>query len=223
MSDASGASNNTARPHRGSETRSRDGRRKFGAGAAIGVGVVVFSLLVWAAFSLGFERMQADLGIAKKTSLEATPIVTFDAEDQGWTLVRPANTQRETGPQFGTVSSTIEAMCVFTWSTTKSEDETATDAETDEHATLETLEDEGYDVDGYGIVRLVSESGQSIELVYVRQEAAAGLDTVVAARTFAGSGDSMIFTMKCDSTGELDQEVFQDTLLGVEIHLSLAS
>lgn len=206
----------------GQHPQRRGDRRKIGArAAAVVAGTVIFSLLVWAAFYLGFERMQADLVISHKTELTADPIVQFDAEDQGWTLVRPANTRSETGPEYGNISSAIDAMCVFTWTAGKFDDSRILDAETDEAATLSLLEQQGHDTDRYGVVRLVSESGQSIELVYVDKEATTGLDTVVAARTFAGSGDFLVFTMKCERTGELNREVLQDTLLGVEVNLDI--
>lgn len=221
MSHASAEPRQTEPIGDGEPPRRREGRRKFGAGAAILAGTVVFSLLVWAAFYLGFERMQADLVISHKTRLDAEPIIQFDAEEQGWTLVRPANARSEAGPEYGNISSAIEVMCVFTWTTGKFEDPRILDAESDEAATLALLEQGGRDTSGYGVVRLVSESGQSIELVYVDEDATTGLDTVVAARTFAGSGDYVVFTMKCERTGELDREVLQDTLLGVEVSLDL--
>lgn len=223
MSDASADSRDTVPQRPEHDPRRSEGRRKFGTGAALVACAIVFSLLVWAAFSLGFARMQADLGIESKTNLEAEPIIQFDAEEQGWTLVRPANSRFETGPEYGNISSAIDAMCVFTWDMGIVADASLLELESDKDATLEFLDNEGFDSNRHGIVRLVSESGQSIELVYVAKDDTTGLDTVVAARTFAGSGDFLIFTMKCERTGELDQEIFQDTLLGVELNLEVGT
>lgn len=221
MSDEPGGPRGARPPGRDSGSGRREARWKFGAGAAIVACAAVFSLLVWAAFYLGFERMQADLVISKKTQLEAEPVITFDAEDQGWTLVRPANARLGTGPEYGNISAPIDAMCVFTWKTEQLDDPRILDAENDELATLTTLEDKGFETNDHGIVRLVSDSGQSLELVYTNKNTGSGLDKVVAARTFAGSGNYVDFTMKCERTGELNQELLQDTLLGVEIDFAL--
>ncbi|MGO1543772.1 MAG: hypothetical protein ACTHXA_05455 [Gulosibacter sp.] len=196
-------------------------RRKFGVGAAIAAGVVVFSLLVWLAFSLGFERMRADLLITNTTALEDTPQVAFNAESQGWTMVRPADTVSGTGPEFGNVDGSIEAMCVFSWQTGMAEDSEMTGSESDAAATMALLDAAGFDGDPNNVVRVVSQSGQSIELMVVHSELHSGLDTMVAARTFAGSDDYLLFTMRCERTGELDQEILQETLFGVELELDV--
>ncbi|MDJ1371731.1 hypothetical protein [Gulosibacter molinativorax] len=198
------------------------GSRKVGVGFTVAAGVMVFAILVWVAFSLGFQRMQADLSLDHKTSLDQPPIFTFEADAQGWTLVRPGNDELGTGPEYGNISDSIDALCVFSWTTGNVSDPEILDAETDEAATLKLLEEQGHDTANYGTVRLVNESGRSIELVYLDADTATGLDGVIAARTFVGTGENVIFSMKCEQTGELDQEIMQDTLLGVEANLSVS-
>lgn len=198
------------------------GGRKVRLGLSVATGVVVFGILVWVAFSLGFQRMQADVSLAHRTSLDEPPIFTFDAEEQGWTLVRPGNEQLNTGPEYGNISDSINALCVFSWTTSTIADPSILEGTNDMAATLRMLEADGHETSNHGVVRLVNESGRSIELVYVNADTATGLDGVVAARTFVGSGDAVIFSMKCEQTGELDQEIMQDTLLGVEANLAVS-
>ncbi|SJM66902.1 hypothetical protein [Gulosibacter sp. 10] len=196
--------------------------RRFGAGVSVTVGVVIFGLLVWAAFSLGFQRMRADLLIDSTGTLTAAPVVEFDTADQGWTMVRPADSSSGAGPQYGNAGPGANALCLFTWETGAAPAAALHGGEdSDLPATLALLESKRIETDSTGLARVNSDSGQSIELVVAVDSTSQGLDGVVAARVFSGSGEYVLFSMLCDPTGKLDYEQLQETLHGVDLVLSV--
>lgn len=188
-------------------------------GITLGVGAAIFALLVWLSFWVGFERLRPDLGLDSIVSLAASPEVEFDAEAAGWELVAGADPTTGFGPQYAQAVRADEPVCVISWQSGSlgANSVNLTGLATDLEGTQAVLDAAGMQSEGTERVRVMTEAGETLEMLYVPQVRADGLDSASAARAFVGSEHYLVFTLVCEAGGDLSPErmytVLEDALV----------
>ena len=190
---------------------------------AVTAGVVVFGLVVWLAFWLGFERMRPDLDLESAVALAAAPEVRLADEQLEWELTVEGDPAAGRGPQYASVEAQDRSVCVLTWQT-GSVSETAVDlvqTDTDLAATRAVLAAAGLPaVDGER-VRVRTGTGETLELLHLTQDRGDGLISATASRAFLGSHHYAIISLICEPGGDVSaqrmHEVLGDLIVDVRI------
>lgn len=194
-------------------------RRRVGTGFIVAAGVVVFALVVWLAFSLGFNRLRADLDIEMKTAVESIPKVQFDGANQGWELMNP-DAEGE-APQYLNVTEREDTPCMFSWQAGRYDDDIVDVPNdlNDKGASEFIIGQLGYtDVDP-ATVRVETTGELTVELIYAQQAMEDGVTVASAVRAFTGSHHYVVFFLTCDDPSALNpglmMSVFDDTKLDI--------
>lgn len=194
-------------------------RRRVGTGFIVAAGVVIFALVVWLAFSLGFSRLRADLDIEMKTAVEDIPKVQFDGANQGWELMNP-DAEGE-APQYLNVTEREDTPCMFSWQAGRYDDDIVDVPNdlNDKGASEFIIGQLGYtDVDP-ATVRVETTGELTVELIYAQQAMEDGVTVASAVRAFTGSHHYVVFFLTCDDPSALNpglmMSVFDDTKLDI--------
>lgn len=200
-------------------------RPRPGALVALGVGAVVFALVVWFAFWLGFERMRPDLGLDAALRLGDAPAVGLAGEQPEWELIEEGEPAAGRGPQYASTPDDGSAICVLTWQvgsvTPGSIDLSA--AMTDLTATRAVLAAAGLPSADGDRVRVRTDHDETLELLHLPQQRADGLIAATASRAFVGSHHYLIVSLICEEGGDVSAVRMNDVLGGVEVRLDIAA
>jgi hypothetical protein len=198
-------------------------RKRIGVGALIGVGTVIFALVVWLAFSLGFQRLRADLDIEMKTAVNDVPEVEFQAGNQGWEEVDDRDAAFE--HQYVNITKDGDSLCMFAWETGRYDDDIVQvpNELNDLGATEFILERLGYEQGGKSSVQVETSSKLTLELIYDQHVQDNELAVATAVRAFTGSGHYVVFILTCDNEAVLNESLMMCALGDVEIELVPAS
>lgn len=196
---------------------------RVGPTVAVAVGTVIFALLVWIAFLVSFDRVRPDLAISSLVSLDGAPVVEFDPEPQGWELVVPGDTATGMGPQYANAVQRDEPVCVISWQAGSlgAQAVDLSGIETDLDGTRAVLTAAGMNAEGTHMVQVSTDTGETLEMLYVPQQRADGLDAATAARVFVGSNHYLTFSLVCDSGGQVSTERMLTVLADAVVSLRL--
>lgn len=194
-------------------------RRRVGTGVMVAAGIVIFCLVIWLAFSLGFNRLRADLDVEMKTALETTPKVQFDGADQGWELMNP-DAEGE-APQYLNVTEREDMPCIFSWEAGRYDTDIVDVPNdlNDKRASEFIVAQLGYTGVDLAAVQIETTGELTVELIYAQQIMENGVTVASAVRAFTGSHHYVAFFLTCDDESALNpslmMSVFDDTMLDI--------
>ena len=196
-------------------------RVRTGPLVALSIGVLVFSLVVWLAFWLGFERMRPDLGLDSSVALAEAPQLRLVEGQEEWELLDPGEPERGRGPQYTNTGAESSQVCVLTWQV-GSVSESAVDltgARTDQAATRAVLAAAGMPSESGDRVTVLTDDGETLELLHLPQDRADGLIASAASRAFSGSHHYMLVSLICEQGGDVSAQRMHDVLADVVVDL----
>lgn len=188
---------------------------------AVGIGALVFGLVVWLAFWLGFERMRPDLGLDSAVALATTPEVAIGDETLGWELTDPGDPAAGRGPQYANTGTGELEICVLTWQvgTVSSGAVDADAARNDLEVTRAVLAAAGLPSEGGERVQVRTDEDATLELLFLPQHRDDGLDSVSASRAFLGSMHFVIISLICEPGADLSPQRMNAELGGLVVEL----
>ncbi|WP_282825037.1 hypothetical protein [Gulosibacter sediminis] len=194
-------------------------RRRIGTGFIIAAGVVIFALVVWLSFSLGFSRLRADLDIEMKTAVEAEPEVRFDGVNQGWERMNPD--AKDESPQYLNVTEDEETPCIFSWETGKYDSDLVDVPNdlNDRGASDYLVERLGYTEVDDTSVQVETTGELTVELIYAQETMDDGVTVASAVRAFTGSQHYIAFLLTCQDAEALDPGLMMSVLDDVKLDI----
>lgn len=202
-------------------SRTESHRGSFTIGLIV---TIVFVLVVWLAFWLGFQRIKADHPLEQRLELVSAPRIEFDPEPGDWQYVGDPDPAVGQGPQYANLAADGENACALSWqvgsvqSGTVELDRFATDAE----ATIAVMEEGGLSATPDGSAKVaIDRRGTAVELQYFPQAENDGVYSATAARVFAGSGDYVLITLMCGEAAALEKSEFDQVLTDFRVTVRL--